>query len=322
VGRDSRPQASWGGFERTGAGALDLCEFDRRPHDLSPHVFEAEYLAPSRPIVVVRGADGMRAKRLWTRERFFSRFGGAVCGLQKLPTSKAALIDGPEGASVPLGTYFARVQAGTHHTNTSTPPLAFNNPRNASLWAEAAEELAWPAALRVPRLRAHEGHYGLFVGSRRSGISMHHHKAAWNALLFGRKLWILTPPRSSRFRREELAATSFEGEWFAEAEARTVSRAAHAQPRAAARADEPVHSASEERRYCVQREGDVLYVPAGWGHSTINLRESVGVAHFFDDDDAAGYRPNKMFHATPGMRSLQTAAGITSPSDHDRDGHP
>ena len=25
--------------------------------------------------------------------------------------------------------------------------------------------------------------------------------------------------------------------------------------------------------FCVQEEGDVLYVPHGWGHSTLNLRE-------------------------------------------------
>ena len=30
-----------------------------------------------------------------------------------------------------------------------------------------------------------------------AGASMHHHKAAWNALLFGSKLWVLTPPAES-----------------------------------------------------------------------------------------------------------------------------
>ena len=50
--------------------------------------------------------------------------------------------------------------------------------------------------------------------------------------------------------------------------------------------------------------------------------ESVGVANFFVDADSPGYRPNKIFHSTVGIRSLQTAAGITSPSDFDPDGHP
>ena len=29
-------------------------------------------------------------------------------------------------------------------------------------------------------------------------------------------------------------------------------------------------------------------------------------ANFFPDDLASGYLPNKMFHSTPGIRSLQT----------------
>lgn len=31
----------------------------------------------------------------------------------------------------------------------------------------------------------------------------------------------------------------------------------------------------------VQRAGDVLYVPALWGHATLNAAQSIGVAHEF-----------------------------------------
>ena len=30
-----------------------------------------------------------------------------------------------------------------------------------------------------------------------------------------------------------------------------------------------------------QRAGDVLYVPALWGHATLNTQQSIGVAHEF-----------------------------------------
>merc|ERR1712060_249713 len=76
------------------------------------------------------------------------------------------------------------------------------------------------------------------------------------------------------------------------------------------------------RMYCVQREDDVLFVPAGWGHSTLNLQESIGIASFFLDENAVGYRPTKFFHSIRGIRSLQTSLGISSPSDFDVDGHP
>ena len=80
--------------------------------------------------------------------------------------------------------------------------------------------------------------------------------------------------------------------------------------------------AQQRHFFCVQREGDVMFVPHGWGHSTLNLRESIGVANFFLDEDAVGYRPSKVFHSTRGIRSLQTAVGVTAPSDFDPDGHP
>lgn len=53
-----------------------------------------------------------------------------------------------------------------------------------------------------------------------------------------------------------------------------------------------------------------------------NTKESIGVANFFLDEDDAGFRPAKLFHSTRGIRSLQTAAGVSSPSDMHPDGHP
>ena len=34
---------------------------------------------------------------------------------------------------------------------------------------------------------------------------------------------------------------------------------------------------------CEQRAGDILYVPAGWGHAVVNEEPSVGVAVEFVD---------------------------------------
>jgi ribosomal protein L16 Arg81 hydroxylase len=32
---------------------------------------------------------------------------------------------------------------------------------------------------------------------------------------------------------------------------------------------------------CTQHAGDIMYVPSLWGHSTLNTRQSIGVAHEF-----------------------------------------
>ena len=139
------------------------------------------------------------------------------------------------------------------------------------------------------------------------------------------QLWLLSPPRASRFRRHELAAASFEREWFADAAARAAAAAA-ARGEGEGASEGESEGEGEARGsfyyYCVQRPDETLFVPQGWAHATINLRESIGVAGFFLDDDAAGYRPNKAWHTAPGIRSLQTAAGISAPSDYDANGHP
>lgn len=32
---------------------------------------------------------------------------------------------------------------------------------------------------------------------------------------------------------------------------------------------------------CTQHPGDVMFVPSLWGHATLNMKQSIGVAHEF-----------------------------------------
>ena len=74
----------------------------------------------------------------------------------------------------------------------------------------------------------------------------HFHGAAINGLAFGAKLWRLAPP----WRATYATAPAF----FA------------------------FREEAPGARTCVQRAGDVLFVPNNWGHAVLNLRTSVGVA--------------------------------------------
>jgi oxalate decarboxylase/phosphoglucose isomerase-like protein (cupin superfamily) len=38
---------------------------------------------------------------------------------------------------------------------------------------------------------------------------------------------------------------------------------------------------SRDLLQCTQYSGDVMFVPSLWGHATLNVRQSVGVAHEF-----------------------------------------
>ena len=118
-----------------------------------------------------------------------------------------------------------------------------------------------------------------FLGEVGSGAQPHWHQTAWNWLVHGRKEWWLWPPRDAT---------------YALSHTKQVLNAL----------DSPVKGGvsgvggGEDRAgavlWCEQRPGDVLVVPAAWGHATLNTQPSIGWASevdhdrgYHDGDDAA-----------------------------------
>ena len=100
----------------------------------------------------------------------------------------------------------------------------------------------------------------LFLGGTGSGLGFHAHGHAWNAVVFGSKRWLLYPPGHRMAYTEGKEEATDGVAWL-----RDVYPAVDGTPLA------PWE--------CVSYPGDVVYVPADWLHATINLEESIGVAH-------------------------------------------
>ena len=92
--------------------------------------------------------------------------------------------------------------------------------------------------------------FQFYLGPPRSGAPNHFHSHAINVLLYGEKRWFLTPPRYAEYSR--LAPMEF--------------------------LKEAVPVRRHHMLQCMQRSGDVLYVPNGWGHAILNTRTSIGFA--------------------------------------------
>ena len=88
-----------------------------------------------------------------------------------------------------------------------------------------------------------------FAGGAYSGAPEHFHAHALNALVAGRKRWLLSPPPSAAYSATPAASTLD-----------APGDASLAPPGAAYQ--------------CVQDAGDLLYVPAGWGHAVLNLPQA------------------------------------------------
>ena len=93
-----------------------------------------------------------------------------------------------------------------------------------------------------------------YLGGEGTGAPLHYHGNAVNLLAHGRKRWFLLPPANAMFSRRP-AARWLDKEY----------------PALAASAAPPLE--------LVQEGGDVLFVPAGWAHATLNVEVSVGVVH-------------------------------------------
>jgi hypothetical protein len=74
------------------------------------------------------------------------------------------------------------------------------------------------------------------------------YRAALNVLVFGEKYWSLIPPA------EAIYSTTPALPWFRE----------------------DLQTTQSNTLRCIQRAGDVLFVPPMWSHATLNLDESVG----------------------------------------------
>ena len=121
----------------------------------------------------------------------------------------------------------------------------------------------------IPVLSATWGQGGsrqLFAGGQGSGAALHFHNPAYNVQFFGVKKWLLTPPRYTGIT----GATTSRPEWLEEQTTR------HGLP-------------SELPLRCTQGPGDMLLLPAYWGHATINRGFTIGIGNLYCDRLLANY---------------------------------
>lgn len=123
----------------------------------------------------------------------------------------------------------------------------------------------------------------LLIGPPGAGISVHqdpHATAAWNALLSGRKRWVMLPPATPIgvvLPSQAGAAPGAAGAALPASEATAAAWMANVLPGLRSRA----HALGLLE--FDQVPGEVLYVPPGWWHAALTTETSVAVTHNFLD---------------------------------------
>jgi len=101
-----------------------------------------------------------------------------------------------------------------------------------------------------------------YLGAVGTGAYLHYHADAWNAQIYGEKGWVLGPPENAS--NSVIPAVVMVNKFAADDSSSMAGATVGGKLR------------------CVQRAGDMVFVPEKWSHMTYNLATSIGLAKTFD----------------------------------------
>ena len=125
-----------------------------------------------------------------------------------------------------------------------------------------------------------------YLGPPASGAPAHWHSAAINVMAYGKKRWAVFPPHNGSFYSIKPSLDFFKWD-LPEIEAQSTVRVIlvdkYGMPGDSCVILQVFHF--------TQNSGDVLLVPKGWGHATLNIETSIGIAFEISYLPTVRYRP-------------------------------
>eukprot|EP00750_Incisomonas_marina_P015165 INCI18102.2.p1 GENE.INCI18102.2~~INCI18102.2.p1 ORF type:complete len:951 (-),score=161.33 INCI18102.2:836-3688(-) len=291
-------------LESTPPGRCDIIEVATMPSKAE----WAELVMAGQPFVVRNGAEQLGLRRhLWERETFLETYGTQPVRVGKIPYQRSFASDIPRDNEfqhnpmddiVNMSDFISSFHDHGGADTTGIPNYLFttkfttDNPSLMESCAEAFEfamdvgayycrslnamisaadgrshdqphciKLCSFLAFTHPALHVVDGINVLFegqfyLGPPASGAPAHWHSAAINVMAFGKKRWALFPPHNGSFYSIKPSVDFFK--W-----------------------DVPEMEALGQVLHFTQNSGDILCVPKGWGHATLNIQTSIGIAFEF-----------------------------------------
>jgi hypothetical protein len=239
-----------------------------RLENVTPEAFATEWV--HRPFILTEPVKSWPIYKSWTLSRLRERYA---------ETSFRA-----ESVDWPLKTYFSYMQSSKDESPLYLFDRSFVEKMGIAVTSspldgdssEMSDRIAyWPPSCFTSDAFTVLGdkrpdHRWLILGPARSGSTFHvdpNGTSAWNAVIRGRKYWIMFPPISNTRApppgvhvsadKSEVTTPLSIAEWLI-----------------------GFHAEARRTPGCVEgicEEGEVLYVPSGWFHLVVNLEASVAV---------------------------------------------
>jgi hypothetical protein len=132
------------------------------------------------------------------------------------------------------------------------------------------------------------GEVSLSLGASRAGLPMHSHGESYLALVHGRKLWLVLPPSGGAAtdmptpaKLPAVVTDVFANQTALDPSLRQILgwlAAGSQDGRKGGGGGGGGGGGVEVPMLCVQEPGDVMYIPSGWRHATLNIGEALGIA--------------------------------------------
>lgn len=232
--------------------------YDDVPRISAKHVtfaqFQASFEQPNIPVIVKNLVTEWPAFKTWSKHNLCRRFGSVNFNAG--------------GFDFPLKHYFSYCEAIENHDDQ---PLYIFDKEFAAKAPQLAEEYQVPSYFSEDLFKVLDDkrpdYRWLIIGPTRSGSSFHkdpNATSAWNAVIKGRKKWVMFPPDiippgiyPSGDEGNVTAPISIT-EWFLNFYDRQSLKEAGGIE-------------------CVVSEGELIFVPMGWWHCVLNIETSIAI---------------------------------------------
>lgn len=264
---------------------------------ITPSDFTRLYRS-KRPVIMMNALkeEDWPAMKLWSKSYLITHFGEHA--IKTGIGSDVVSSGGGQGlASMSLAKFLIGLNATSSSTSSTTTSSASSS---SSMFTFDTQAFQGPLAQLSHHFKTpghflsfnhdksiHDGDswHMLSIGPSRQGLPFHAHGETWLALLFGYKHWFIYPPGKG-LRNMNVSYSSSSSS----SSSKHVYHHHHPlldvwswytriRPRLYEGDDDDDADAVQETPplVCIQKPGEVMYLPAGWKHMTMNVGEAVGV---------------------------------------------
>jgi len=250
---------------------VSRCDFDRidvQKTNFTVEDFERLYLH-RKPVILEGAIEDWKAKERWTRKSFFENYGAFPT--QVSPGSVIVFGGGGDSSSSNMNKYLMKMEKHMTSPETNTQPFLDFNFDTRFLRAMPVMYMDFKTPSYFNSFNSFESvkettsWHMLSLGATRGGLPSHVHGETWLGLVYGMKRWFVyapgTGPTLQTLRESGYHRLEGSWSWFRKVYPMAMDS----------------NSSLEKPMECIQKPGDIIYLPRNWKHTTINIGEALGV---------------------------------------------